>query len=138
MKMNAKMVKDNAGTMVAVGATVAALAAGSYYFFGPKGKQHRNKMKGWMLRMKAEVVENLEAAKEVTEPVYREIVDAVAKTHAEAGKISKAEVFALASDLKRQWRTISKLLPARGRTGGARRAAKPKTRTVKARKAGKK
>lgn len=94
--------------VAAVGAGIAAIAAGAYFFFGPDGKRHQKKMRGWMVRMKGEVLERLEEARDVSEPVYNDIVDTVAKANAVAGKIPKAEILALAADLKRQWRTISK------------------------------
>jgi hypothetical protein len=96
------------GSMAAMGAGLAALAAGAYFFFGPDGKKHQKKMKGWMVRMKGEVLEKLENAQEVTQPIYNDIVDTVAKAQAVAGNIPKAEVLALAEDLKRQWKVITR------------------------------
>ncbi|MDB5254049.1 MAG: Transrane(S)protein [Parcubacteria group bacterium] len=96
------------GSMVAMGAGLAALAAGAYFFFGPDGKKHQKKMKGWMVRMKGEILEKLEDAQEVTQPIYNDIVDTVAKAQAVAGNIPKAEVLALAEDLKRQWKVITR------------------------------
>ena len=118
--------------MVAAGAGVAALAAGIYFFFGPDGKKHQKKMKGWMVRMKGEVLEKLEDAKEISEPVYNEIVDTVAKTYSVAGKVPREEIMALAQDLKRQWRTISRAQKASApkRKPAAKKAA-PKKRAAK-------
>lgn len=97
-----------AGQMAAVGAGIAALAAGVYFFLGPDGKKHQKKMKGWMVKMKGEVLEKLEEARDVSEPIYNEIVDTVAKTYTVAGKIPREEIMGLASELKKQWRTISR------------------------------
>ncbi len=94
--------------MAAVGAGIAAIAAGAYFFFGPDGSKHQKKMKGWMVKMKGDVLEKLEDAIDVTEPIYNDIVDSVARTQAVAGKIPKTEIMALAIDLKKQWRTISR------------------------------
>jgi hypothetical protein len=108
---------------VLVGAGIAAIAAGAYFFLGPKGKKHQKQMKGWMVKMKGEVLEKLEEAKEVTEPIYNDIVDTVAKTNAVAGKIPKAEIAALAEDLKKQWRALN-------RTGkGKKRGTSSKSKT---------
>lgn len=96
------------GSMVAIGAGLAAIAASAYFFLGPDGKKHQKKMKGWMVRMKGEVLEKLEDAQGVTQPIYNDIVDTVAKAQAVAGNIPKAEVLALAKDLKRQWRNITR------------------------------
>lgn len=97
---------NKAGVAVAVGASAAALGAAAYYFFGPHGKQHRTKAQGWMIKMKGEVVERLEGLKEVTEPVYGEIVEAVAAKYAKGSKASRKDVLALVQDLKKGWRSI--------------------------------
>jgi hypothetical protein len=72
-----------------LGAGVAALATTAYYFFGPKGEKHRENLKGWMIKMKGEIIERIEDVKELTEPVYREIIDSVVATYAATTKVSK-------------------------------------------------
>ena len=95
---------SGAKVAVAVGASAAALGAAAYYLFGPQGKQHRKKAQGWMIKMKGEVVERLENLKEVSEPVYNQVVEAVAPKYAKESKTGKKEIFALAQDLKKGWR----------------------------------
>ncbi len=94
-------------TMAAIGAGAAALAAASYYFFGPKGEEHRDNLKGWMIKMKGEIIERIEDVKELTEPIYREIVDSVVATYAATSKISKEELETFAERLKGQWKDIA-------------------------------
>ncbi len=94
--------------MALVGAGIAAIAAGAYFFFGPDGKKHQKKMKGWMVRMKGEVLEKIEGAQSMSEEAYNEIVNTVAKAQELTGKIPKEEILALATDLKRQWKSIKK------------------------------
>jgi hypothetical protein len=110
---------------VLIGAGLAALAAGAYFFLGPKGKKHQKQMKGWMVKMKGEVLEKLEEAKEVTEPIYNDIVDTVAKANEVKGKIPQTEINALARDLKKQWRTLNRTL--KGKNRGARKSTSKKT-----------
>ncbi|MES2214142.1 MAG: hypothetical protein V4465_02000 [Patescibacteria group bacterium] len=126
------MANNNQDKMM-MGAGLAVLAAGAYFFLGPDGKKHQKKMKGWMVKMKGEVLERLEEAKDVSQPVYDDIVDTVAKANAVAGKIPKSEILALASDLKRQWRSISRgSLPKKAAKRPARSTTqKPKTKTAK-------
>lgn len=104
--------KQNEGadgrSLALVGAGIAAIAAGAYFFFGPDGKKHQKKMKGWMIRMNGEVLEKIEAAGEMSESAYNEIVDAVARTNELSGKIPKEEIVALATELKKQWKNIKK------------------------------
>ncbi len=98
---------------VAVGAGLAAVAATAYFFFGPKAKAHQKQAKAWAIKMKGDVVEKLEAAREVTEPVYHKIIDGVAAEYAKRSKAGKAEISALAADLKKHWKTISGGLKAK-------------------------
>ncbi len=53
------------GTVLALSASALALAAGAYYFFGPEGKKNRGAFKGWMIKMKGEIIEKMEQAKDV-------------------------------------------------------------------------
>jgi len=121
--------KQNPGTdakeLALVGAGLAAIAAGAYFFFGPDGKKHQKKMKGWMVRMKGEVLERLEDAKSMSEDTYNEIVNAVAKTYEATDKIPKAEIIALASELKKQWKSIRKSAT------NTKRAVKKSSRLIK-------
>ncbi len=107
MTIKKKAVKGSkAVKAVAVGAGLAAVAATAYFFFGPKGKAHQKQAKAWAIKMKGDIVEKLEAARDVTEPVYRKIVDSVAEEYAKRAKAGKAEVMALAMQLKKQWKTL--------------------------------
>lgn len=111
-----KPTHSNTNTIFAIGAGVAAIATASYYFFGPKGEAHREKMKGWMISMKGEIIDRIEDVKELTEPVYHNIVDSVMATYMATTKASKEEVQAFADRLKGQWKEIvasSKEVPKR-------------------------
>ena len=90
--------KNNATrNVVAISAGVAAVAAASYYLFGPKGAQHRKAVRGWVIQMKGDVIRELETLKEVSEPIYNQIVETVAKKYLQQGAIAKADVAALAA-----------------------------------------
>ncbi len=95
------------GKIVAIGAGVAALAAASYYFFGPQGKKNRATAKGWMIKMKGEIVDKMEDAKEVTQEVYDTIVDKVAAGYAKNAK-AHPELALYVDTLKKQWKGIAK------------------------------
>ncbi len=114
-----------AGVVVAVGASAAALGAAAYYLFGPHGKQHRTKAQGWMIKMKGEIIERLEDLKEVSEPVYDQIVETVAAKYAKESKMSKKEILALAADLKKGWRSIVASTQTKKKSA---RKAKPATK----------
>lgn len=129
---------DNKQKMM-IGAGIAALAAGIYFFQTDAGKKHAKKMKGWMVRMKGEVLEKIEELEEVTQPIYDKIVDQVAEAQLVAKNVPKEEVFALAQDLKRNWNSISRMAnAARAARRPAKRASAPKKRSAAKKKTAKK
>ncbi len=99
-------------TLAVIGASLAGIAATAYFFFGPKGKIHQKHARAWVIKMKGEVVEQLEHAREITEPVYQGIVDAVAKEYTKGKRAGKAEIEEIAKDLKKHWKSMSKLAKA--------------------------
>ncbi len=90
-----------------IGASIAGIAAAAYFFLGPKGKEHQQQAKAWAIKMKGEVVEKLERAKEISEPIYQEIIDTVASKYEKAMNTTPEEVRALAQDLKKHWKKLS-------------------------------
>lgn len=108
MKNPSKKSTVNKGTVLAIGAGVAALAAASYYLFGPESEKHQKRVKGWMIKMKGEIVEKMEEAKEITEPIYHGIVDSVVAGYLASGKIAKEELEDTKERLKKQWKDIAK------------------------------
>lgn len=107
--MQKKANKSNAVKLAVLGVSLAGLAATAYFFFGPKGKKHQQQAKAWAIKMKGEVVEKLEMAREITEPIYREIIDTVARGYKKGKKARQPEIDELAKDLKKHWQPMSKL-----------------------------
>ena len=101
--------KKNVTKLAVIGASLAGLAAASYFLFGPKGKKHQKQMRAWAIKMKGEVIEKLENAREITQPIYEEIIDTVTKEYKRGKKASQPEIEELAKDLKKHWRSMSKL-----------------------------
>ena len=100
--------KSNTGVkVVAVAAGVAALAAAGYFFFGPDGAKNQKKMKGWMIKMKGDVVEKMEKTKDMSESAYHQIVDAIATKYASVKTNNAEDVMKLAKELKKHWKSIS-------------------------------
>jgi hypothetical protein len=104
-----KMNRAKAVKVAVIGASLAGLAASAYFLFGPKGKKHRQQAKAWAIKMKGDVVEKLEKARKITQPVYLEIIDTVAREYKKSKKASQPEIDALAADLKKHWKSMSKL-----------------------------
>lgn len=96
----------SAGTMAEIGAGVAALSAAAYVLFGPDAKKNRKVIRGWAVKMKGEIIEKFENAKELTEPVYHDIID---KAHAKYSKfknVDQKELTSLVADIKKHWKAI--------------------------------
>lgn len=118
---------------VLVGAGIAAVAAATYFLTGKKGEKNRKHLKGWAVKMKGEVLEKLEDAKEVTEPIYNNIVDTVAKASMAASSVSRKEVVELADQLKKDWKAITRAAkgPSKGKKKTKVTAKKTTTKTSK-------
>lgn len=114
------------GKVVAVGAGIAALSVAAYMLFGPNGKKNKKAIKGWAIKMKGEIIEKLEDIKEVTAPVYENIVSAVADKYAKLKHIDAADLEAEVATLKKHWKAMTK--------GGAKKTAKKVTKKVVAKK----
>ncbi len=110
MKTNKTKSTENStvAKLAILGASLAGLAATSYFFIGKNAKKHQKHAKAWAIKMKGDVVEKLEQAREVSESVYKEIVDSVASEYEKGMKASKDEISTLADDLKKHWKSISK------------------------------
>ncbi|MFA7000453.1 MAG: hypothetical protein WC241_05105 [Candidatus Paceibacterota bacterium] len=108
--MEKKNVKKglSGGEMVGIGATVAALGAAAYILFGPNGKKNKKAIKGWAVKMKGEIIEKLEEAKEITEPVYHKIIDTVSAKYAKVKNIDQKDLESAIAEVKKHWKTMMK------------------------------
>ncbi|HBE88489.1 MAG TPA: hypothetical protein DDW67_05035 [Elusimicrobia bacterium] len=97
--------------MVEAGVGLAAVAAlGTYLFYGKHGKENREKVSGWMLKLKGEVLEKAEEIKKINQREYYKIVDEVTARYSKAGEVGAEELNRLAKDLKDAWKHISREL----------------------------
>lgn len=102
--------KQNNTVAVGVGLTAAAVAAaGAYFLYGSKdAKQNRAKIKSWTLKAKAEVLEALENAEEMTEKEFNQLVETVSKSYAGVKSATKSDVAEFKRDMKKHWPEIVK------------------------------
>jgi gas vesicle protein len=98
----------SAKQVIGVGVGVAALSAAAYLLFGPNGKKNRKAIKGWTVKMKGEIIEKFEEAKELTEPVYNEIIDKAREKYSKIQNIDKGELEATINEMKKHWKAIKK------------------------------
>lgn len=95
---------------IGVGLTTAAVAAaGVYFLYGSKNaSKNRKAVKSWMLKAKAEVLEKLETAKQMSQEEYEAIINTVASTYAELKDASKVDIKAFKEEMKNHWKAIEK------------------------------
>ena len=112
----------NTAEVVGIGAGIAALSAAAYIMFGPDAKKNRKAVRGWAVKMKGEVIEKLEQAKEITEPIYHNIVDQVEAKYAKAKNVDAKELEAIVTDIRKHWKSLER---------DAKAAVKGKTKNKK-------
>jgi len=105
MKQNSKI-----GVGVGLAAAAAAAAAGAYFLYGKNGAKNRKAVKGWMLKARGEVMDQMERLESVSEEKYRDIVDSVIKGYRSAKNASPAELAAAAAEMKSHWNSIKRSL----------------------------
>jgi Tfp pilus assembly protein PilP len=106
--MAQKKTASGVGAAVAVGAGVMALSAAAYLLFGPEGKKHRKDLKSWMVKMKAEVMEKMEKAKELSTPAYEAILAGIETKYKALKNVDPMDVEKEIAELKKNWRAMAK------------------------------
>jgi hypothetical protein len=85
----------------------ALTAAGAYFLFGTKaGAKKRKEMRSWAFKMKGEVLERVEDAREITEEKYNTIIDEVRAHYAGIKNIDRTELDEVVDDLKIHWENV--------------------------------
>jgi len=108
------MAKLKTGAAMGIGAGLAAAAIGaalgSYLLTGDRVAKTKKVLKGWMLKAKGELLEQLENAGEVGEDMYNQAVDQIAAKYSKMTGIAQDEVDEMAKELKKQWKVVHKEL----------------------------
>ena len=101
----------NRDKMIGAGIGVAALAAaGAYFLYGSKGAKNRERIAGWALQLKGEVLEKMENLKDLNEETYHRLVDETAARYGRVKRVSSSELKNISVDLKKAWTHIGKQL----------------------------
>lgn len=96
------------GLGVGLSAAVAA-AAGAYFLYGSKNAaRNRKVVKSWMLKAKAEVLEKLEQAQDMTQEEYEQLIDTVSSTYKDVKNASKVDLSGFKKEMKEHWKQIAK------------------------------
>lgn len=94
-----------------IGSILAGFAAGAlttiliggYALFGPQGRRNRKRAEAWILRAKAEILERMMDAQDLTEEQYYRIVDAVLDAYDLAGQIGGDAATRISDRFKARW-----------------------------------
>ncbi len=107
--------KSSVGKNIAAGVTIAAGIAAAYLLFGPDAKKNRKIVRGWAIKMKGEIIEKFEKAKDVTESSYHAIVDQIAEKYAKIKGVEKSDIDAIVQDARKHWKTMTRTAKKKGK-----------------------
>jgi gas vesicle protein len=97
--------------VLGAGIGLAALAAaGAYFLYGKRGAKNRERIAGWALQMKGEVLEKMEKLKHINQQAYNELVDETAARYGRVKRVSASELEHMTDELKSAWTHIGKQL----------------------------
>lgn len=120
--------KQAIGLGLGITAAVAA-AAGSFFLYGSKNAaKNRKLVKSWALKAKAEVLEGLETAKNMSQEEYEQLIEAVAGTYMTAKAASKTELADFKKEMKDHWKVIAKT--AAPKKAAAKKAVKKAVKKI--------
>ena len=127
---------------IGVGLTAAAVAAASTYFlYGSKSAaKNRKTVKSWMLKAKAEVLEKLEVAKNMSQEEYEEVINTIAGTYSELKDASRVDIKSFKEEMKDHWKAIEKSATPKKKAAKkvVKKAVKKVTKKAPAKKVAKK
>lgn len=98
---------SNTGITLGLAGLAVAGIAGAYLLYGKDGAKNRKTIKAWTLRAKADILEKLEKAKEVSQETFEVVVDEIsAKYGTKIKDIDPADIEKFAKDIKKHWKDI--------------------------------
>lgn len=124
---------DKKAVGIGIGLTAAiAAAAGTFFLYGSKNAaKNRKAVKSWTLKAKAEVLEALEQAKEMSQEEYEELIGTVSAAYKGAKNATKGDIVEFQKEMKEHWNKISKIAPVKKAKKVVTEVKKPVAKTVK-------
>lgn len=104
---------SNAKKYIGAGVGLVAVAAGGYFLYGKDGAKNRQKVKGWALKAKGEMLEGIEKLRQINQRTYNDVVERVAKRYKKFKQVDKTELQRLVSESKSFWNRITDQVPAK-------------------------
>ena len=97
----------NKGKSSASGILLAALAAaGTYLLYRKWGSKNREKIVGWTIQLRKELLKQEEKLKDFNQTDYEQIIDDVAKRYVRVKEVSAFELWHITEELKSAWAHI--------------------------------
>ncbi len=125
-KKTKKSSSISAGEIIGLGAAVAA-AAGAYFLYG-KGRKAHTRVQSWALKARADVLEELEKAKQVSEGTYQDIIEHVAAKYAKLKNVDPHEFKAMVADVRGHLENIKKQMNSTAPKKSTRASSKKQTK----------
>lgn len=107
--------KSKIGKGAAMGTAVLAAVAGSYYLYSKFDDKQKSKVKSWAFRLRADVLDELENMKDVSQKAYDDAVDVASTKYAKLKNVDTDELKLLAKEMKKHWGGIQKTVASRTR-----------------------
>lgn len=92
---------------LSAGARIAALAAaGNYFVYGRNGGEHPERITGWSLQLKGEVLQRMAELSLLDQESYKELVDRTVRRYERLKKIRAYEARNITAELRHAWTRI--------------------------------
>ena len=88
----------------------ALAAAGNYFVYGRHGGDNREKIAGWSLQLKGEVLQKMAGMRTLTQESYNTLIDKTARRYARVKRVRAYEVKHITIELKNAWTHIGMTL----------------------------
>jgi hypothetical protein len=98
--------QENNPHKLVIAGLLASAAVGAVYFYGKNKKKTQEKLRGWVLKVKGEVMERVASAETLTRSRYNEFIDAAVEKFSDKKHIAESEAEKLRENLKARWGEI--------------------------------
>jgi len=98
--------QENNSHKLVIAGLLASAAVGAVYFYGKNKKKTQEKLRGWVLKVKGEVMDRVASAETLTRSQYNEFIDAAIDKYLDKKHIAESEAEKLRQNLKGRWEEI--------------------------------
>lgn len=88
-------------------AGAAAAVAAGIFLYGKNAVSNRKVVRGWAIKMKGEVLDEIERMGKINNKDYQALIDKIVRKYAGLAHVGKKDLTRTAKELKSQWKHIS-------------------------------